>query len=114
MMHKHFSRLRGRPVFYIDSPGLSGVRLPYKGSGISAVAVLPKEADPSKAAAVVGGWDLGELLNAGAWRQVPELEVTLPKFKVKNDLVLTQVGGWVGGWVGVKGRLGGLGGKGQV
>jgi len=91
MMNKRFKRSPGRPVFYIDAPNYSGVRLPYNGSGISAVALLPQEADPSKAAAAVGGWDLGEVLKAGAWRQVPELDVSLPRFKVKNDLVLTQV-----------------------
>ena len=94
MMNKRFKRSPGRPVFYIDAAGYSGVRLPYKGSGISAVALLPQEADPGKAAAAVGGWDLGEVLKAGAWRQVPELDVCLPRFKVKNDLVLTQVRWW--------------------
>jgi serine protease inhibitor len=75
-------------VRYTETPKYQAVRLPYKGSTISAFIVLPSEqlAVQGIAAAAVQ-LDLGELLDSSKYRNVGPagLDVQLPKFKVKTQ-----------------------------
>lgn len=73
-----------------EAPGsYRAVKLPYRGSNISAIAVLPDAAkyglDADAALANIG---LERLLAPSAWRRLDdELRVMLPKFKVKVDML---------------------------
>lgn len=65
------------------------IKLPYRGSNISAIAVLPDEARYGlNADAALAGIGLEKLLAPNAWRRLnDELRVMLPKFRVKVDML---------------------------
>lgn len=104
---------RERAVRYQESAAYKAVALPYRGSSISAVAVLPSEAAVKHAgslAAAVAGLNVSELLDGSKYRRVPPqgLQLHLPRFTVKSEcvslkevresgLALEQLGGGPGG-----------------
>lgn len=80
-----------RRVLYAEGAGYQAVRLPYRGTSVSAVAVLP-----SRELAAAGGvataltqLDVGELVGLSKFRPVGPggLEVQLPRFTVKSECV---------------------------
>lgn len=94
MMSKRFkaadqSAPGARKVQYAETSSYQAVRLPYKGSTISALIVLPSEhlAVQGIAAAAAAQLDVGDLLDATKFRNVGPagLDVQLPKFKVKTQ-----------------------------
>jgi serpin B len=89
MMTKRFTAQPGakRPVLYADTPTWTGVKLPYAGSNLSALILLPKGAKPSIAALPIS-----DALQQKPWTAPQELDVQLPRFKTKNDLKLSAVG----------------------
>eukprot|EP00878_Enallax_costatus_P014187 GHUV01014839.1.p1 GENE.GHUV01014839.1~~GHUV01014839.1.p1 ORF type:complete len:494 (+),score=97.36 GHUV01014839.1:67-1548(+) len=92
MMSKTFkpAPLNSPLVKYTQNSKYEAVRLPYKGTTISAVVVLPN-ADSAKhgVAAAAAKLDIGELLNPDQYKAVSQrgLIVELPKFKVKTESV---------------------------
>jgi hypothetical protein len=87
MMTKRFrNEGAARPALYADTPAWSGVRLPYKGGTLSAVILLPK--DPKPVTPVV---PVAQELLSNTWTAPDKLDVSLPRFKIKNDLKLTAV-----------------------
>jgi serine protease inhibitor len=76
-----------------------GVRLPYKGCGISAVAVLPSEVAVRTHgfAAAVAELKIEELLDVSTWR-VPYdgVEVYMPRFTVKQQCMSLKEVSWQG------------------
>eukprot|EP00882_Tetradesmus_deserticola_P011559 GHRQ01012227.1.p1 GENE.GHRQ01012227.1~~GHRQ01012227.1.p1 ORF type:complete len:361 (+),score=132.21 GHRQ01012227.1:466-1548(+) len=89
MMNKGFYQ---DDVQWAELPGqFRAVKLPYKGSSMAAVAVLPdKGAYKLDAAAALAGIGLNDVLNA-AWQPAssakPRLQVSLPKFKISQDML---------------------------
>ncbi|KAF6262230.1 Serpin domain-containing protein [Scenedesmus sp. NREL 46B-D3] len=89
MMNKGFYQ---GDVKWAELPGqFRAVKLPYKGSKVVAVAVLPdKAAYKLDAAAALAGIGLNRILNA-PWRPAsaaePRLQVALPKFKISQDML---------------------------
>lgn len=86
MMQKVFKNSPGRVVRYVDVAGYQGVRLPYKGCSISAIALLPSEAAVQEHgfAAAVAELKIEELLDLSKW-DVRRVEVHMPRFKVKQE-----------------------------
>ncbi|WIA34200.1 hypothetical protein OEZ86_012556 [Tetradesmus obliquus] len=93
MMSKRFkaadqSAPGARKVQYAETSSYQAVRLPYKGSTISALIVLPSEHLAVQGiAAAAAQLDVGDLLDATKFRNVGPagLDVQLPKFKVKTQ-----------------------------
>eukprot|EP00882_Tetradesmus_deserticola_P009086 GHRQ01009586.1.p1 GENE.GHRQ01009586.1~~GHRQ01009586.1.p1 ORF type:complete len:499 (+),score=186.84 GHRQ01009586.1:120-1616(+) len=93
MMSKRFKAAEqsapgARKVQYSETHKYQAVRLPYKGSTISAFVVLPSERLAAQGiAAAAGQLDVGELLDASSYRDVGPagLDVQLPKFKVATQ-----------------------------
>jgi serine protease inhibitor len=93
MMSKRFKAAEqsapgARKVQYSETNKYQAVRLPYKGSTISAVVVLPSEQLAVQGiAAAAAQLDVAEVLDAGKYRNVGPagLDVQLPKFKVKTQ-----------------------------
>ncbi|WIA14035.1 hypothetical protein OEZ85_002593 [Tetradesmus obliquus] len=93
MMSKRFkaadqSAPGARKVQYAETSSYQAVRLPYKGSTISALIVLPSEHLAAQGiAAAAAQLDVGDLLDATKFRNVGPagLDVQLPKFKVKTQ-----------------------------
>jgi serine protease inhibitor len=93
MMSKRFKAAEqsapgARKVQYSETSKYQAVRLPYKGSTISAFIVLPSEQLAVQGiAAAAAQLDVAELLDAGKYRNVGPagLDVQLPRFKVKTQ-----------------------------
>lgn len=101
MMYKTFtSRTISNPdrnVFYAEASGqFRAVRLPYKGTRLSAIAVLPASSryglDARAAAAAIRA---DTLLASRAWmpqQRIGQLKLQLPRFSVRtSEVALTQV-----------------------
>jgi hypothetical protein len=68
--------------------------MPYAGGNFSAIALLPMGkdfTDPKKIDAALAALDIEAVVDAGTWETPSAVMVYLPKFKLKNDLTLTQV-----------------------
>jgi serine protease inhibitor len=93
MMSKRFkaaeqSAPNARKVQYAETSSYQAVRMPYKGSTISAFIVLPSEQLAVQGiAAAAAKLDVTELLDGTKYRNVGPagLDVQMPKFKVKTQ-----------------------------
>ncbi|KAF8066243.1 Serpine2 [Scenedesmus sp. PABB004] len=93
MMYRRFEPRdinAGGNVAYAEAAGqYRAVKLPYRGTGVVAIAVLPDEAKYGlNADAAAAGIGLGPLLNGSAWRSVAalgSLTLQLPRFKVRAE-----------------------------
>jgi serpin B len=88
MMTKRFNAQPGakRSVQYADTPTWTGVKLPYAGSNLTAMILLPKSTKPG-----LPTLPITDALQQKPWSAPRELDVQLPRFKTKNDVKLTTV-----------------------
>lgn len=94
MMQKSYSQ---EDVFWAEGGDFRALKLPYAGSSIKAVAVLPnKDKYGVDADAALVDFGVDKMLTA-RWRAAseaePSLDVKMPKFRVEAELMpLKQVG----------------------